>query len=153
MPDAVALYKEYLEDVKLMQLATCRDNQPWLCNVWFVMDDDGNIYFMSRKSRRHSEDIALNPNVACTFHKTFTKGLGEKGQAVIISGTARMLSGDECLKPYDLYAVENPKLNEFQSKEAFTEGSGHHFFYKITPNEIVWWDEQNFPNDPRQIIK
>lgn len=144
-------YRDYLKDVKLMQLATSKDNQPWLCNVWYVADEDDNIYFISRETRRHSMEIAQNPKVSCTFHKWFERGLGEQGQALVMQGLAKKMSGTEIAKPYDLYQKRYPHLTNFQDLEDFISGQGHHFFYKITPNKIVWWDEKNF-DQPRQEI-
>lgn len=146
-------YRDALKDIKLMQLATSRDNRPWLCNVWYVMDEDENVYWISRDTRKHSEDIALNPYVSCTFHRWFGDGLGQKGQALIIAGKAGILKGEECRKPYELYAERYPKVLDFQSMDKFLNDEGHHYFYKITPDEIVWWDEVNFPDNPRQTVK
>lgn len=153
MADINVLYQDYLKDIKLMQLATCHDNQPWLCNVWYVRDEEeGKFYFISRATRRHSEDIRDNQKVACTFHKCFDEGLGQKGQALIVAGNARRLKGSECFRPFDLYNVRYPKLASFQTKESFLKDLGHHFFYEITPTEIVWWDEVNFPEQPKQKV-
>ena len=146
------LYRAYLDDVKLMQLATSRDHRPWLCNVWYVMDDEDNVYWISRETRRHSEDIAHNPHAACTFHKWFDSGLGEKGQAVVIAGEARKLRGNECRKPYELYTIRHPNLPGLQALEDFENETGHHFFYVLSPKEIMWWDEKNFPENPRQML-
>ncbi len=146
-------YRTILEDVRLMQLATSRGHRPWLCNVWFAADGDGHIYWISRETRRHSEDIAANAHVACTFHKWFAGGLGEKGQALVMAGTATRLPGPECRMPYGLYLSRYPALAEFQSLEAFLKDEGHHFFYRLAPTEIVLWDEINQPADPRQVIK
>lgn len=146
------IYQNYLQDIKLMQLATCKDGQPWLCSVWYVMDEDGNIYYTSREKRRHSQEIMENNKVACTFVKDFVQGLGEKGQALVISGSAEKLSGQDCVKPFELYNKENPKLSNMQSLEDFTNNVGPHYFFKITPTEKVWFDEQNFPDKPRQQI-
>lgn len=55
--------------------------------------------------------------------------------------------------PYELYADRFPKLREFQSLEKFLNDEGHHYFYKITPYEIIWWDEINFPENPKQEVK
>ena len=150
--DIEKLYRNYLKDVKLMQLATCENNQPWLCNVWFVNDDNNNIYWISRETREHSKQIKNNSNVACTFHKWFEEGLGQKGQALVISGQAEKLAGNVCEGPYDLYSKSYPKVLEFQTKKAFLNDEGHHFFYKVTPKRIVWFDEINFPEDPRQEV-
>ncbi len=150
--DIQALYRNYLKDIKLMQLATCADNQPWLCNVWYVIDKNDKIYWMSRETRRHSQEIVKNPKVSCTFHKCFNEGLGQKGQAVIIAGNARQIPANEITKPYQLYLDRYPALADLQSLEASIDGSGHHKFYEIIPNEIIWWDEVNFPDDPRQKV-
>lgn len=136
-----------------MQLATARDGRPWLCNVWYVMDAQDNIYWISRATRRHSEEIADNPYVAATFHKWFGEGLGQSGQALIVSGTAEIVSIDQVHESYQLYADRYPELLNFQSLEATKDGSGDHLFYKITPREIVWWDEVNFPDQSRQVVK
>lgn len=147
------IYQDILKDIKLMQLATCRDNQPWLCNVWYVMDEDENIYWNSRLTRRHSEEIADNPRVACTFHKWFNEGIGQKGQALIVSGNAELLSGEDIRMPYKLYVGRNPKFLDVQSLETTMSATGPHFFYKLTPDEIIWWDEVNFPDNPRRVVK
>ncbi len=147
------LYLDYLKDVKLMQLATVEGSKPWLCNVWYVIDEAQNIYWASRPTRKHSVDIENNPHVACTFHKWFDGGLMvDKGQAVVMSGKAVKLSGEECQKPYELYALRHPNLPDFRSLESFVSGEGDHAFYKMTPETIVWWDEVNFPDDPKQVV-
>lgn len=148
------LYREYLQEVKLMQLATVKGSKPWLCSVWYVIDDDNNVYWISRENRKHSQDIEANSNVACTFHKWFDGGLlVDQGQAVIMSGTATRLSGEECRIPYQLYTDRFPRMPEFQSLNLFLKDESHHSFYKLTPETIVWWDEVNFPDDSKQVIK
>lgn len=62
--DIKPIILEYLPKIVHMSLATCRDNQPWVCEVHFVYDDELNLYFRSLTSRRHSQEIAKNPNVA-----------------------------------------------------------------------------------------
>ncbi len=151
--DLDSLYKNHLKKVRLMQLATSANNKPWLCNVWFVVDEQGNIYWTSRETRRHSIEIEQNPYVACTIHGNFNAGLGEKGQAAIISGVAEKLNAQNCEIAYNLYSARYPKLLEIQSLEDTRNDTGVHKFYKCSPNEIIWWDEVNFPDHPRQIIK
>jgi uncharacterized pyridoxamine 5'-phosphate oxidase family protein len=150
--DTEELYKSCLKDIKLMQLATCSDNQPWLCNVWYVIDATNKIYWISRETRRHSEEIAKNPKVSCTFHQWFDEGLGQKGKALTIAGNARQLTPMEVTQPYQLYLKRYPKLANLQSLEASKDGSGDHKFYEVTPTEIIWWDEESFPHNSRQKI-
>ncbi|MDD9911928.1 MAG: pyridoxamine 5'-phosphate oxidase family protein [Alphaproteobacteria bacterium] len=151
--EAQTFYRQCLQDVKLMQLATCQDNKPWLCNVWFVADGEDTIYWMSRKIRRHSEDIAANPQASCTFHKWFEGGFGEKGQALVMAGKAELVPEEKVADVYDLYTGRHPHLKNVQSKEKFQTAEEPHFLYQLTPDEIVWFDEINFPDDPRKVLK
>lgn len=148
------IYQDFLNDILLMQLATVHNNKPWLCNVWYVMDEAHNVYWLSRKTRRHSEELAEIPYAACTFHKTYQQGfMLDKGQALTISGNVTILEGDACDAPYQLYTQQHPKMLDFQSLTDVKTDKGHHYMYKLTPKEIVWYDEVNFPNQPRQVLK
>ncbi len=136
-----------------MQLATCDDTQPWLCNVWFVSDEEDRIYWISRETRHHSLHIEKNSKVACSFHKNYNQGLGhEPAQSVVMSGEARRVPAQECEKPYLLYNTRYPNLEPFQSLNSFLKDKGDHFFYELAPTKIVWWDEINFPEQSRQEI-
>jgi uncharacterized protein YhbP (UPF0306 family) len=42
--DLKKIIKDYLQTPRVMQLATCVDNQPWVCNVHYYVDDDLNFY-------------------------------------------------------------------------------------------------------------
>ena len=61
------LLQQYFSENTLMQLATINNGQPWLCNVYFVTDEENNIYWTSTKARRHSKEILKDPNSACTI--------------------------------------------------------------------------------------
>jgi len=77
--DVEKAIRDYLPDIIHMSLATSVGNQPWLCEVHYVYDDDLNFYFRSLESRRHSQEIERNPNVAgsiVTQHSTTDKPRG-----------------------------------------------------------------------------
>lgn len=74
-----------------MSLATSNNNKPWVCEVHYAYDDQLNLYFRSKPSRRHSQEIATNPHVAGSIviqHK-----LGEKPRGVYFEGIAELLTG------------------------------------------------------------
>ena len=81
--------REYLSGVIHMSLATSKDNKPWVCEVHFSEDEDLNLYFRSKTSRRHSQEIAANPHVAGNIVRQF--GLGEEPLGVYFEGTAKLL--------------------------------------------------------------
>lgn len=56
--------RDYLPAVIHLSLSTCKDDKPWVCEVHYVYDDELNLYFRSKPSRRHSLEIMDNPYVA-----------------------------------------------------------------------------------------
>lgn len=138
------LITEYLAEGKVMQLATVNNGQPWICTVNYVYDDKFNVYWMSLKTRRHSQElrnhsqaagaIVKDPNVKRCLHFT---------------GIAKELSGADLEIAHKLYSEiygDKPqRLAEAQSPDPDTRT-----YYVLEPNYIVLFDEVNFPDNPRQ---
>ena len=72
--DIEKVIRENIDKTVHMSLATVHDNRPWVCEVHFAYDDDLNIYYRSLNTRRHSKEIALNPNVAGNIVRQHTLG-------------------------------------------------------------------------------
>ena len=101
------LIKQYLEDAKLMQLATSIDNQPWVCSVWYAADKDLNIYFFSSTTRRHSEELLKNNKISAAIvlpqtPEDASRGLQLQGTVEILSSKKRDNQSYVCLCPKDL---------------------------------------------------
>lgn len=88
--DVEKTIRDYIKNVLHMSLGTCVDNKPWVCEVHFAYDDDMNLYFGSDATRRHSQEIAINPNVSGTIHEPHT--LEMKPRGLYFEGTAEMLT-------------------------------------------------------------
>jgi uncharacterized protein YhbP (UPF0306 family) len=135
-----------------MQLATCKDGKPWLCSVWYVMDEAENIYFISKDSRRHSQELANNPNVCVTIVSDIQDKKGGQGQSLTVNGKGETVRGNHIQQVYRLYSERFPELADMPPIQKF-ENEDSHFFYKVTPEEIVWFDQVNFPEQPKRIVR
>ncbi len=126
--DVERVIREYIDKSLHMSLATSRDNKPWVCEVHFVYDDQLNLYFRSLQSRRHSQEIAVNPNVAGNIVKQHAKD--ETPHAIYFEGTAERLTDEN----------ERQKISPvFQSRQGAKDTivdearrEDGHQFYKIT---------------------
>jgi uncharacterized protein YhbP (UPF0306 family) len=127
--DVEKIIREYLPDVIHMSLATSKDNKPWVCEVHYAFDEDLNLYYRSTTSRRHSEEIAANPNVAGNMVKQV--GPGEPCQGVVdFEGTAQLLKpGPELDKAFTALGARLKIGPETMEEAKNPEG---HQFYKIT---------------------
>lgn len=142
------LVTKYLSKHNVMQLATCSDDKPYAVNLHYYSDEAGNLYWISTRERRHSRELAANPN-ACVAIKVHENTLTEPWViGLTIEGTV------ECLG-------ENPGQNiavAYQDKlghpqklmDDIRSGRNPHKFYKLTPTDYTLFDTKNFPKDPKQ---
>ena len=143
------LIVEYLEEAKVMQLATSVDDQPWVCNVWFAADKDLNIYWFSIKTRRHSKEIMKNNKVAGNFALPKFGPL-DKVRCVEFEGVASELTDRKDVeKAVAVYAdriFTRDRIEQLTMTKPYA-------FYKAKPKLFVLFDAVNFPEDPRQELR
>ena len=147
--DLRKLIVEYLERARLMQVATTKGSQPWACSVYFAYDANFNIYWVSKPSRRHSEEIRANSKIAGTIVLPHTPGDDVRG--IQYQGIAEELTGEDARPGLELYAKRYKTGSEWVEK--VIKGENGHFCYHINPSLIVLFDEVNFPDNPRQEYK
>jgi len=145
----IALLQEYFTQNRLMQLATVGNGKPWLCNVYFVVDSGNNIYWTSAKKRQHSKEIHANPETAATIvHSEDHK------QALQIVGNSYEVAQDDVERVHNLYGAKfgqkRSRLEEVRAN--FPEGDGRAYWI-LKPTEIFFWDEVNFPDEPKQQVE
>jgi uncharacterized protein YhbP (UPF0306 family) len=122
------IVRENIDKTIHMSLATTRDNKPWVCEVHFAYDDNLNIYYRSLKSRRHSREIELNPNVAGNIVRQHM--LDEYPLGVYFEGTAKLLEvGEEQHHAFELLRDRVHAAGNALEDAAKEDG---HKFYKIT---------------------
>ena len=90
MDDIRKLIEEVLAKGRLISLATIDESGPWVSDVIYIHDDALNLYWISKKERRHSMAIKTNPKVACSI--TVSTNPREKDLGVQIEGLAEELN-------------------------------------------------------------
>jgi uncharacterized protein YhbP (UPF0306 family) len=56
--------RELITKTPHLSLATVSEGRPWVCEVHFAYDDELNLYFVSKLTTRHCQEITSNPHVA-----------------------------------------------------------------------------------------
>ena len=126
--DIEQIVREYIDASLHMSLATAIDGKPWVSEVHFVYDDNLNLYWRSRASRRHSQEIAVNPNVAGNIVRQHA--LDEYPHAVYFEGKAARIEDDQ--ERSDVFLLFKKRLGTDESVLDEAKDSGGHHFYKIT---------------------
>ena len=140
---------QLLKSKKVMQLATVRDGQPWVCNLHFWADDDGYLYWISTEARRHSQEIKDDKRVAAAIAvQTDEEVPGTPPIGIQVEGDAELVTGPEMqplLRKYFDYHRKPEKLYD-----EIIAGENPHKLYRLKPRLYVIFDVQNSPKDPRK---
>lgn len=68
----------YLQTQQLMALATFGEEYPWPAIVYFIADEDLNLYFISHPDDQHSKNIEHNNHVAVAIFNSNQPNFDDK---------------------------------------------------------------------------
>jgi uncharacterized protein YhbP (UPF0306 family) len=146
MPKLQDLIITYLDETRMMQVATCANNQPWCCTVYFSVDNLHNLYWISKPDRRHSEELRRNPKVAGVIVQPHTPG--DKVRGLQFQGLAHQISDPGEIRTLAESYVE--RFAQHALAEDMISGANPQCLYQIKPETFVLFDELNFPEASRQ---
>jgi uncharacterized protein YhbP (UPF0306 family) len=146
-----AIY-EYLQTQRLMQLATYGD-YPWIANLYYVADEEFNLYFLSKGSREHCQQIAKNPEVAVAIADS-SQLLHEPQKGIQLYGTAETVG---ILKQIEWMAQMWNKFIAFEANEKLDPkeliNAVRSRVYKIIPKRIKFFNTEVWPKDQFQVLE
>ena len=137
---------EYIKSHRLMQLATSTKN-PWICTVFYAIDEKLNIYFISNPKRQHCLDIRKNKNVACAITDS-NQSVVSKKIGVQIQGVASQINSDKGMKhAFDIWNKANPGFEKVINIENVRNGIISDRPFVITPKKIKFFNERLYGPD------
>jgi len=140
--------RNYLLGIIHMSLATCAGDKPWVCEVHYTYDDDLNLYFRSLTSRRHSKEIAANPNVAGNI--VMQHQLADKPRGIYFEGRAELLHDVDENHPAYVKIHERLGVGPEILEEA-KDPNGHQF-YKINVATFYVFDSRESSPSQKYIL-
>lgn len=145
--DLEKIVREYIDKSLHMSLATVSGVKPWVCEVHFVYDDNLNLYFRSLASRRHSQEIASNPNVAGNIVRQHA--VDEYPHAIYFEGTAATINDET--EQQKLLPLFQKRLEADESILEDAKKDDGHKFYKVRVEN--WYAFGKFGGDSGQKYK
>lgn len=143
---------KYLKSRRLMVLATYSE-KPWICTVFYVIDDKFNLYFLSKPHRRHCKDIVLNNSVSCAVADSNQKVIDKK-IGVQIQGIANKVGNIEKIKwMLKLWNKLNPGFESTINLKNIKEKAIESRIYKIEPREIKFFNEELYGMEGSEVFK
>lgn len=145
------IYK-YLQTQRLMTIATYGE-EPWIANVYYLVDEDLNLYFMSKNFRQHCQDIKENPNVACAIADS-SQPIYKPQKGIQLNGKTKVVNTFEKIKwAAKLWnkLIAQGKGEKIDPKK-FVEAAVSSI-YKVAPTKIKFFNTELWPKEQFQVLQ
>ena len=136
---------QFLKTQRCLVIASY-DGELWISNVFFGVDDNFCIYFVSGTNERHSQQIQKNPEIAFSTvwyneqDHTDRKGIQGTGTCALAEAREDIETGT---------ALHNQNFPQFAEKIGPTYIQAEEndaAVWVITPHYIKYWDDELFGN-------
>lgn len=130
-----------------MQVATSTDSQPWIANVFFVVDKKLNFYWLSLPNRRHSRELTHNNNAAIAIAIKHDKPvIGVQAEGVVRE-----------VKSVALMSRIMPRyIKKYGAGQQFVslvrKGASQHRLYMFEPTSLQLFDELNYTPEQNPVV-
>jgi len=133
-PEWQARLQKFLsERISISVATTSPTGSPRAADVYFVSDDDLNLYFYSDPASRHSRNIQREPRVAMTARVESLDWHEIRG--IQIEGIAKVMDDPEAH-----HRAWRLMCDKFPFYESFTDAVARLKMYRVTPHRIRWLD-------------
>ena len=142
---------KYVDSLSLMSLATTNGKTLWSATVFYLYDEDLNIYFLSATIPRHCKNISRKNDVSLTI-ATSSQKHKDKKVGLQISGKANKVTSLKQTK--DLILMWNSRFKgglKIDYKIMIKIWKSR--FYKIEPKEIQFYNEKLYKKEDLKIWK
>ena len=136
----------FLNSQRLLTVASI-DTEPWICNLFYGVDKDINIYFISSEDTKHSKQIKKNPTIAFNVAWYNSENYTDR-KAVQGTGVCYMAKNDEEIKKG--VELHNKHFPEFASRITVdwvkrTDNASK--VWIIKPQSLKFWNDQLFGSE------
>ncbi len=136
-----------------MVVASHDEKDVWVANVYFGVDDEATIYFISPADSRHSKMILKNPNIAFSI-AWFDPNNHQNRKAVQGLGGCRPAYSEEEIKIG--VKLHNQNFPEF--KQLITPAWVHNNewgskVWVLKPSYMKYWDDEIYGDDESEEFR
>lgn len=134
--------KDFLDKNKVMSLGTSSSEHPWMCNVYYVVDNDLHFYFLLGPETLHVKQIEENSKVAFTITDTHQTP-ADKKKAIQAWGEAKKVTDLKKVIWFISQFTKDP--SKYNAKEIIK--SIGRVVYEITPVQMKFFNQELYEKE------
>jgi len=117
------------------------DGFPHAATVFYALDGEFDLLFLSREDSRHARDIAQSGRVAATVTDSAQEWRDVRG--LQLWGRARALRGNQRLSALTRYVTRLPLLKEVARDPRAAAALKNVGVFQVNPERIAWTDNRS----------
>lgn len=135
---------EFLKSQKMMTVASSNLDDLWITNVFYSVDDDLSVYFISPGDAKHSKQIKKNSKIAFSVSWFDPKNTANRKA---VQGTGICVQAGTPEKIARGIYLHNKNFPEFKKRITPTwinSESHDNSVWVIKPNYMKYWDDEKY---------
>jgi len=142
---------DYLKGLKFMSVSTY-DEHLWTAWVYYVIDDDFNLYFVSQPDTDHCKSILKNGEIACAIADSH-QNVTDKKVGAQLYGVARQLTNVGQLRwMLNLWNKINPGIDKVINLKNMQKKVIKSRVFKVIPKKIKWFNEELYKEKEFEVF-
>jgi uncharacterized protein YhbP (UPF0306 family) len=132
---------DFLKQNGIMTLAVSANHQPWVCTLYYGIDDNMNLYIVTDPGSEHGQVIAANEKIAFNVFDSRQK-ITQPKQGVQGKGTIQMVKGLKAnTKALFLWHRQNPGIEAKITVKDLLKKLTDTKIYQITPTYLKFFNK------------
>lgn len=141
---------EFLRSQRFITLATYSDKIS-VCGVFYAVDENFNLYFVSEPTTHHSKNIKANGEISCVIADSHQTVLDKKVGAQIQGKASEVTGKIEAIKALKLWNEANPGLEKVINFKNLKKAINSRV-YKIEPQVVKFFNEELYGEEGLEIF-
>lgn len=133
---------KFLKSNGILSLAVASDGTPWVCTLYYGVDNKMNLYVVTDPNNTHGNIMSGNPKVAFNVFDSRQKitepkkGLQGKGKISMVRGPKDVTAA------LNLWHKANPGVEERITAKTILDKNSDTKIFKITPTYLKYFNKQ-----------
>ncbi len=145
------LLLSYLKKHTLMSIATF-DKKPWIATVYYVFDNNLNLYFVSPPSSEHCQALENNDQVACSIADSGQIASSQKTGLQVRGKASKVSSWKKVKWMLKMFYRINPEAKEILNIENMKKRVVRSRVYKIKPTRFKLFSDALYKEKETKIF-
>ncbi len=135
----------FLQSQKLLTISSY-DTEPWICNVYYGIDDAMNFYFVSSTDTMHSSQILKDPRVAFSTVWYNSENYADR-KSVQGKGICKIAEGGNIVTGIRLHNANFPAFKGRLTVDYITSDENNSKIWVIKPSYMKFWNDELYGDD------